>query len=45
MWKEAIEHFDLEGEVDMERSFYVGDAAGRSKDDQKGDDDFASSDR
>lgn len=47
MWREALEHFDLDapGEVDLEASFYVGDAAGRTGDDQKSDTDFASSDR
>lgn len=47
MWKEALEHFDLDApeEVDLEASFYVGDAAGRTGDDQKSDVDFASSDR
>jgi bifunctional polynucleotide phosphatase/kinase len=46
MWKEALEHYDLdENTVDMDRSFYVGDAAGREGDGQKSDADFASSDR
>ena len=46
MWTEALEHFDLDGVdgVDMENSFYVGDAAGRKGDGQRSDD-FASSDR
>jgi len=47
MWREALEHFDLDapGEVDLQESFYVGDAAGRTGDDQRSDVDFASSDR
>lgn len=34
MWKEMIEDLDLDtGEgVDLQKSFFVGDAAGRSKD-------------
>lgn len=47
MWKEALEYFDLDasGAVDLQASFYVGDAAGRTGDDQRSDVDFASSDR
>lgn len=47
MWREALEHFDLDapGEVDLQESFYVGDAAGRTGDDKRSDVDFASSDR
>jgi len=46
MWNEALEHFDLDGDnvVDMDNSFYVGDAAGREGDGQRSND-FASSDR
>jgi bifunctional polynucleotide phosphatase/kinase len=33
MWQEMLEDYDLEGEgsVDLQQSFYVGDAAGRAK--------------
>lgn len=48
MWKEMLDDYDMsaaitEG-VDMEQSFYIGDAAGRIKDLQKNQD-FACSDR
>lgn len=48
MWREMLEDYDLEtGEgVDMQRSLFVGDAAGRSGDeDGMGKKDFACSDR
>jgi bifunctional polynucleotide phosphatase/kinase len=46
MWEELLEDYDLqsEGAVDLEQSFYVGDAAGRAKTDKRKKD-FASSDR
>jgi bifunctional polynucleotide phosphatase/kinase len=46
MWEELLEDYDLDGEgaVDMDASFYVGDAAGRAKTDKRKKD-FAGSDR
>jgi bifunctional polynucleotide phosphatase/kinase len=45
MWEELLEDFDLgSGTVDFEKSFYVGDAAGRAKTDKRRKD-HASSDR
>ncbi|OQV01346.1 hypothetical protein CLAIMM_06724 [Cladophialophora immunda] len=46
MWEEMLEDYDLqaEGAVDMEHSFYVGDAAGRDKTDKRRKD-HATSDR
>jgi bifunctional polynucleotide phosphatase/kinase len=46
MWEELLEDYDLEKEVDvdMNESFYVGDAAGRAKTDKRKKD-FAASDR
>lgn len=47
MWHELLEDYDLqaEGAVDMEGSFYIGDAAGREKTDKRKKADWASSDR
>ena len=46
MWEELLEDYDLQsdGAVDMENSFYVGDAGGRSKTDKRKKD-FATTDR
>jgi len=47
MWRQMLNDFGLDNDqgVDLENSFYVGDAAGRISD-EKGDvNDFASSDR
>jgi bifunctional polynucleotide phosphatase/kinase len=45
MWEELLEDFDLQNSsVDVEESFYVGDAAGRAKTDKRRKD-HASSDR
>lgn len=46
MWQELLEDHDLEAEgaVDLEGSFYVGDAAGRAKTDKRRKD-HACSDR
>jgi bifunctional polynucleotide phosphatase/kinase len=46
MWEEVLEDFSLqtEGAVDMAESFYIGDAAGREKTDNRRKD-HASSDR
>lgn len=47
MWQELLEDYDLQGEnaVDMDGSFYIGDAAGREKTDRRKKADWASSDR
>ena len=47
MWTEMLDLLDLDDAegVDMERSFFVGDAAGRLKDEEGDVHDFASSDR
>lgn len=47
MWEELLEDYDLQGEgaVDMDNSFYIGDAAGREKTDKRKKADWASSDR
>lgn len=47
MWEELLEDYDLQaqGAVDMDNSFYVGDAAGREKTDKRKKADWASSDR
>lgn len=47
MWQELLEDYDLlaEGAVDMDGSFYIGDAAGREKTDKRRKADWASSDR
>jgi bifunctional polynucleotide phosphatase/kinase len=46
MWEELLEDYDLQadGAVDLDKSFYVGDAAGRAKTDKRKKD-FASTDR
>jgi len=46
MWEELREEFDLEGHgaIDMDNSFYIGDAAGREKTDKR-QKDHATSDR
>ena len=46
MWEELLEdyHLQAEGSIDKENSFFVGDAAGRTKTDRRKKD-FASSDR
>ena len=46
MWEEMLEDYDLqaEGAVDVSKSFYVGDAAGREKTDKRRKD-HATSDR
>lgn len=47
MWEELLEDYDLRGEnaVDMDNSFYIGDAAGRERTDKRKKADWASSDR
>jgi bifunctional polynucleotide phosphatase/kinase len=47
MWQEMLEDYDLtsEGAVDMQSSFYIGDAAGRERTDKRQKADWASSDR
>lgn len=47
MWSRMLEDFNLRDEegVNLEQSFYVGDAAGRIGDDKGDVNDFASSDR
>lgn len=45
MWTEMLDDYDLEAEVDMAQSFFVGDAGGRMKSDGLGASDFSVSDR
>ncbi|ETN38028.1 polynucleotide kinase 3'-phosphatase [Cyphellophora europaea CBS 101466] len=47
MWEELLEDYDLRGDgaVDMDSSFYIGDAAGRERTDKRKKADWASSDR
>lgn len=47
MWVEMVDYLDLDDDegVDMKGSFFVGDAAGRFKDEEGDVHDFASSDR
>jgi len=47
MWRQMLNDFNLDDDqgIDVEYSFYVGDAAGRIGDDKGDVNDFASSDR
>lgn len=47
MWEQVKDDFDIDVEngIDMEKSFYIGDAAGREKTDKRRNKDHATSDR